>query len=187
MHGYHHPNLLRAVYIDAHHYRPDFLTHLVSFALNLRNAGLSDQGLLLYLSEFIAGSLMNDSSHSTIYDEDKVFKMAIEWGRGGGGDAATVFSFHPLAESFQQAPYRVRPFGSASYEPFTVPRVPNHYYLPWIVHSLWTDPDLRQHPFFSAELMNLQELYARWTPTTKILKDLKWKLEPISLFQQSKL
>ncbi|KAJ1944359.1 hypothetical protein FBU59_002620, partial [Linderina macrospora] len=55
--GVSHPNVYRAVYIDAPHYLDDFLTNLIVFGLRLRNMGLYDHDLLIHLSEVVAGSL----------------------------------------------------------------------------------------------------------------------------------
>lgn len=49
------------------------LTHLVGFALKLRNLGISDHGLIRELSSSLAGSLYSGEGHSRIYDEDSVY------------------------------------------------------------------------------------------------------------------
>ncbi|KAJ1887579.1 hypothetical protein LPJ66_009038, partial [Kickxella alabastrina] len=49
--GVSHPNVYRAVYIDAPHYLDDFLTNLIVFALRLRNMDIYDHDLLIHLSE----------------------------------------------------------------------------------------------------------------------------------------
>lgn len=46
----------------------DFLSNLLVLLLRIRNAGLSDGGLLAHLSEATAGSL-NGVGHSTAYEE----------------------------------------------------------------------------------------------------------------------
>jgi hypothetical protein len=50
MHAFNHSSIFRAIYIHGADYEPDFLSHLVVFALRLRNAGISDRGLL-FLNE----------------------------------------------------------------------------------------------------------------------------------------
>ena len=74
MHGFYHSNIHRALYIDSHNDSDDFIIKLVTFLVGLRNRGLSDHGLLLYLSEPLSGSLYNGVEHSTIYDEIDVYK-----------------------------------------------------------------------------------------------------------------
>lgn len=175
MHGFYHPNILRAVFVQNSHYENDFLTRLVTFALDLRNSGLSDQGLLLYLSEFIAGSLINDTSHSAIYEDNQVFMLAIDWNL-----TSFEMNCHPLLSMTSKIHENIHDMESKSiYMPFSVPPKPNHYYLPWILHSLFTDPDIRSYPYFRNQLEQLHTLYMNWSPDTKVLKELKWKLDPL--------
>lgn len=50
------------------------LSHLVGFALRLRNLGLSDHGVIRELSTPLAGSLYAGEGHSRIYDDDAVYR-----------------------------------------------------------------------------------------------------------------
>jgi hypothetical protein len=68
----HHPSIMRAVYIDGATYQDDFLTNLISFSLRLRNSGVDDHGVLVHLSEVVAGSIYGEG-HSTIYEEREVY------------------------------------------------------------------------------------------------------------------
>ena len=68
----HHPSIVRAVYIDGATYQDDFFTNLISFSLRLRNSGLDDHGVLVHLSEVVAGSIYGEG-HSTIYEEREVY------------------------------------------------------------------------------------------------------------------
>lgn len=80
-----HPLILRALYIDRDAYQyvhnrsftisadvsassSDFLSKLFVLLLRIRNAGVSDSGLLMHLSEVTAGSL-SGIGHSTPYEE----------------------------------------------------------------------------------------------------------------------
>jgi hypothetical protein len=88
-----HPLILRALYIDGDAYQcvsdmslvlrkfahaviffssSDFLSNLLVLLLRIRNAGLSDGGLLAHLSESTAGSL-NGVGHSTAYEETATY------------------------------------------------------------------------------------------------------------------
>lgn len=90
-----HPLILRALYIDGDAYQcvlnfifserhsltvgfhftnssSDFLSNLLVLLLRIRNAGLSDGGLLAHLSEATAGSL-NGVGHSTAYEDVATF------------------------------------------------------------------------------------------------------------------
>ncbi|EON99100.1 hypothetical protein UCRPA7_5321 [Phaeoacremonium minimum UCRPA7] len=59
-----HPYIYRAVFIDGRIHAPDFIAHLVGFALKLRNLGISDHGLIRELSISLAGSLYGGEGHS---------------------------------------------------------------------------------------------------------------------------
>ena len=50
------------------------LTHLVGFALKLRNLGVTDHGLIRELSNPLAGSLVGGEGHSRIYEDDAVYE-----------------------------------------------------------------------------------------------------------------
>jgi hypothetical protein len=50
------------------------LSHLVGFALKLRNLGVSDHGLIRELSAPLAGSLYTGEGHSRLYDDDNVYE-----------------------------------------------------------------------------------------------------------------
>jgi hypothetical protein len=68
-----HPYIYRAVFVDGRVHAPDFLSHLVGFAMKLRNLGASDHGLIRELSSPLAGSLYG-GGHSRIYDEGAVYE-----------------------------------------------------------------------------------------------------------------
>ncbi len=68
---------MRAIYIDGPLYQPnDFLTNLLVFAIRLRNAGILDHGLIVQLSEVVAGSMYGEG-HSALYTEVDVY-MYVE-------------------------------------------------------------------------------------------------------------
>ena len=50
------------------------LTHLVGFALKVRNLGVSDHGLVRELSNPLAGSLVGGEGHSRIYEDPSVYE-----------------------------------------------------------------------------------------------------------------
>jgi hypothetical protein len=80
LHRYTHPLVFRAVHISAADYSPDFLTSLVTFAVRLRNRGIWDHGLLVHLSEVVAGSLISGTQgHSSVYEEADVYSIAVQW------------------------------------------------------------------------------------------------------------
>ncbi|KAL1296580.1 hypothetical protein AAFC00_000077 [Neodothiora populina] len=74
-----HPYVYRCVFVDGRVHAPDFITHLVAFALKLRNLGISDHGLIRELSLPLAGSLYGGQGHSTVYDDPAVYDLALEF------------------------------------------------------------------------------------------------------------
>jgi hypothetical protein len=76
----HHPNILRLLHIDGWAYdQADsiFVTHLIRFCLQLRNAGVDDGGLIAHLSESVAHGLTG-VGHSTAYAEDASYACASD-------------------------------------------------------------------------------------------------------------
>ena len=69
-----HPYIYRAVFVDGRVHAPDFLSHLVGFAMKLRNLGVSDHGLIRELSSPLAGSLYGGEGHSRIYNDGTVYE-----------------------------------------------------------------------------------------------------------------
>lgn len=58
--------------------RYDSLSHLVGFALKLRNLGVPDHGLIKELSSPLAGSLYTGEGHSRLYDDESVYQYALQ-------------------------------------------------------------------------------------------------------------
>ncbi|KAJ1676882.1 hypothetical protein EV182_007322 [Spiromyces aspiralis] len=206
-HGISHPNLYRAVYIDGPHYRDDFLTNLIIFALRLRNGGVDDKGLLVHLSNVIVGTLWGSTSggHSTIYEEKAVYKLALRWLFystivskpiiiSSSLNSPSVIA--PIIKTAQSLLFRVSPDLSAlrpcgedgaaeslhiQYRPLNGSDKLNPFYLPWILHSLWCDSSIKGNPVWRRDIEKLIQLYDEWEPTTKAGKDLKYQLEAIRL------
>ncbi|RKP13167.1 hypothetical protein BJ684DRAFT_22862 [Piptocephalis cylindrospora] len=160
MFGFSHPSLLRAVYVDGHDYRPDFLTHLITFLLRVRNHGIPDHGLAVHLSEVLAGSLYSGTQgHSTIYEDLGPYTLAIRWVL-----ESPWVSPHPIAPELQA---------------FGVSGQLNPYYLPWILRGILEDPRLRKNSSLVREVEGLKDLFDGWEPTSRAMRDLKFRLEPI--------
>jgi hypothetical protein len=162
--GLSHPNLYRALYIDRADYQPDFLSHLVVFALKLRNYGLSDHGLVLYLSETLQGNIygFGTQGHSAIYEEDATYSVGLTWllGRSLFWETAskgTVLTHPPL-----QAITKTNP-----------------YFLPWIMARLLADTEISTRQDLKEDLDKVVSLFLSWIPTQSHLKDLKYRLEPL--------
>jgi hypothetical protein len=149
-----HPHIYRAVFVDGRIHAPNFLVHLVGFALKLRNLGVQDHGLIRELSGPLAGSLYTGEGHSRIYEDDPVYDLAVE--------------FALETNSIQNTPLSQRPNPTSSSNP---------YILPWAVRGIL------EEEFVKSDLHNeaneLLKKFDEWKPTTKVLKDVKFRLEGI--------
>ncbi|KAH6636373.1 hypothetical protein F5144DRAFT_628429 [Chaetomium tenue] len=173
----HHPYIYRAVFIDGRIHAPDFIAHLVGFALKLRNLGVSDHGLIRELSTPLAGSLYSGEGHSRLYDDERVYDLAVthalettdivgpcevvhhrrgggsgDGGGGSGGDGGGGGGSAGLSN-------------------------PNPYHLPWIMRGVLEEDFVKTE--LSAETAELVRQFDDWKPVTKALKDVKYRLEAV--------
>lgn len=63
MHSYWHPLIFRSMFIESDNYRDDFLTRLITLMIDLRNRNISDQDLLIYISDYLAGSVYSGQGY----------------------------------------------------------------------------------------------------------------------------
>ncbi|KAF9928350.1 hypothetical protein FBU30_002431 [Linnemannia zychae] len=157
----HHPSIIRAVYIDGATYQNDFLTNLISFSLRLRNSGVDDHGILVHLSEVVAGSIYSEG-HSTIYEEREVYLLAIR--------------------SLLEPPKSLTPELARSepiLHPFRAKQTLNPFYLPWGMRGVMDEIKARGDEVLNEEMDRLKKLYDEWNPTTKGMKEIKFRLEPV--------
>ncbi|KAH8672620.1 hypothetical protein BGZ60DRAFT_405227 [Tricladium varicosporioides] len=150
-----HPYIYRAVFVDGRIHAPDFLSHLVGFALKLRNLGVSDHGLIRELSAPLAGSLYTGEGHSRLYDDGKVYDLAVEFAL-----ETTTMSDIPLDLKKYEIPNNVNP-----------------YVLPWIMRGLLEEDFVKTE--LSSETTDLLKQFDDWKPSTKVLKDVKYRLEAV--------
>ncbi|OIW33782.1 hypothetical protein CONLIGDRAFT_652236 [Coniochaeta ligniaria NRRL 30616] len=152
----HHPYIYRSVFIDGRIHAPDFIAHLVGFALKLRNLGVTDHGLIRELSQPLAGSLYSGEGHSRLYDDEQVYDLAVS---------------HALETTdLTNAP----PCEIHKYEGLTQP---NPYHLPWIMRGLLEEDFVKTE--LNSETAELLRQFDDWKPTTKALKDVKYRLEVV--------
>lgn len=150
-----HPNIYRAVFVDGRVHAPDFLTHLVGFALKLRNLGVADHGLIRELSSPLAGSLYSGEGHSRIYEDEAVYTLAIE---------------HALqTSSLGSVPMQVHDDGAGLSQ--------NPYILPFAMRGLLEEDFVRTELY--GEITELIRQFDDWKPSTKVLKDVKFRLEGV--------
>ncbi|KAG0305820.1 hypothetical protein BGZ98_003536, partial [Dissophora globulifera] len=157
----HHPSIVRAVYIDAASYQNDFLINLIAFSLRLRNAGVDDHGILVHLSEVIAGSLYSEG-HSTIYEEREVYMLSIR--------------------SLLEPPAKLTAEMARSepiLNPFRAKQRLNPFFLPWAMRGIADEIMSRGDQILIKELERLKRLYNEWNPVTKGMKEIKFRLEPL--------
>ncbi|KAJ1722540.1 hypothetical protein LPJ53_003037 [Coemansia erecta] len=184
--GVSHPNVYRAVYIDAPHYHDDFLTSLIVFALRLRNMDIYDHDLLMHLSEVVAGSLWGHSGHSTVYGEPAVYKLSIKWllySTASTSVSTSASTSVPTAPAGYQANAQQASVSGSqihmSYRPFNAGEKLNPFFIPWIMRTLWDEPEIRQNDSLRIELRRLAKQFDKWMPETKAGKELKYRLEPV--------
>jgi hypothetical protein len=201
-----HPYVNRGLFIDGRVHAPNFLTHLLIFALKLRNRGLSDHGLIRELSAPLAGSLVGGEGHSRVYDDPAVYRLAIDFALES--TAAVPSSYHAASE----APGRPKAFDRRSsttsyptstaaansmrrgtmsesqtlpgigaiiapYEPPPNASNANPFYLPWAVRGMLEEELVKRE--MMDEVRQLVAEFDEWKPTSKVLKDVKWRLEAV--------
>ncbi|KAG6004488.1 hypothetical protein E4U21_001060 [Claviceps maximensis] len=151
-----HPYIYRAVFIDGRIHAPDFIAHLVGFALKLRNLGVTDHGLVRELSIALAGSLYSGEGHSRLYYDPAVYDLAI---------------CHALETTSTPSPV---PCEVAPREGIFST---NPYVLPWIMRGMLEEDFVKTE--LSSETEELLRQFDDWKPSNKALKDVKYRLEAV--------
>ena len=150
-----HPYIYRAAFVDGRVHAPDFLTHLVGFALKLRNLGISDHGLIRELSTPLAGSLYGGEGHSRIYEDEAVYYLAVE---------------HALETTYiGNVPLQVHRENQSTAQ--------NPYILPFAMRGLLEEDYVRTELY--GEITELIKQFDEWKPSSKVLKDVKFRLEGV--------
>ncbi|GKZ20074.1 hypothetical protein AbraIFM66951_008205 [Aspergillus brasiliensis] len=149
-----HPYIYRAAFVDGRVHAPSFLSHLVGFVLKLRNLGVPDHGLIRELSSPLAGSLYSGEGHSRLYDDPAVYRLAIEFAL----ETSTIHSASLHIKRTQPAPA-------------------NPYILPFAMRGILEEEYVRRELY--DETMELLRQFDDWKPTSKVLKDVKFRLEGI--------
>lgn len=169
--GFEHPNIWRSVHINADHYRPDFLTKLVEIGLKIKNTlpGLGEPEthmILSEVSEYISGSIYQHTTHSSAYRKLDSYRTAIEWMK--------------LGPRTRNVP--IKPVDHVRHRPLQ--STVNPYYLPWLFRGWLKSPENLNNPLIGQEIAELQVMYENWKPESKVLKEFKFKLEPMSLLSK---
>ncbi|KAL5347687.1 hypothetical protein ACLOAV_007096 [Pseudogymnoascus australis] len=151
-----HPYIYRSVFVDGRIHAPDFITNLVGFALKLRNLGVSDHQLIKALSAPLAGSLYSGEGHSRLYDEEAIYDLGVQF-------ALETTSVNQNVDLKVQ-----RSAANSNSNPFQ---------LPWSMRGLLEEDVVKTELDQEAKELLLQ--FEEWKPTTKVLKDVKYRLEVI--------
>ncbi|KAH3670720.1 hypothetical protein OGAPHI_001235 [Ogataea philodendri] len=154
-----HPNIYKAVYIDGNSNTPDFVTRILKLSCLLQNLGHRDHGVVAEMSYALAGPLTG-GGHSRIYDSPDVYKLALDFAlctSDTGYCASQPVQFHQVD---------VSKVGS---NPFT---------LPWCTRGLFFDVKKRL-PHGTDEIDMVFKEFDDWDPESKVLKDVKYRLNGI--------
>ena len=203
-----HPYINRAVFVDGQLHAPNFLTHLVVFAVKLRNLGVSDHGLLRQLSGPLAGSIVGGEGHSRIYDEPDVYRLATDFALRSTEITPSTLQLQPstptstkqnrlststlptapaladhlrrssLTASLSPPPLeRGVPPIVAEYEPPPTSANANPFVLPWAVRGMLEEEMVKRE--MKGEVEELVSEFEAWKPTSKVLRDVRWRLEGV--------
>ena len=127
----------------------------MGFALKLRNLGISDHGVIRELSSPLAGSLYGGEGHSRIYEDEAGNYLAVQYALETTSLGETSPQFH-----------RERPTTST-----------NPYILPFAVRGVLEEDYVRTELY--GEITELIKRFDEWRPSTKALKDVKFRLEGV--------
>lgn len=148
------------------------LASLVGFVLKLRNLGVPDHGLIRELSSPLAGSLYSGEGHSRIYEEDEVYEYVAKVFI----NRIVVANMASLAVQFSLETTSL-PVQPVIQRPVTPSANMNPYILPFAMRGLLEEEYVRTDLY--KETQELLKQFDNWKPSTKALKDVKFRLEGI--------
>jgi hypothetical protein len=164
------------------------LTHLVGFALKLRNLGLPDHGLVRELSPALAGSLYAGEGHSRVYEDPRIYDLAVQ-------HALETTSLPTLSKEQQKRPGTSGSLMTGINIPIPGAKVDNgdkyalkvkdyegttaanNPYLPWAMRGLLEEEFVKRE--LGQEVEDLLSMFDDWKPVSKGLKDVKFRLEAV--------
>lgn len=188
-----HPNIYRACYIDHSSKTPAFIQKLVSLCCQLQNLGYFDNNVIKEISTVLAGPLTG-GGHSKIYNDGKVYDLGIKFALCT--DDIVVPPSTLLTQSENTAISARSPISNQIYvKEYNIGKIgTNPYLLPWCLRGLifnieknWPVSDgaitvghaLEVRKSGVEEIDDLYDLFDRWKPDSKVLKDLKFRLNGI--------
>lgn len=146
----------------------------MGFALKLRNLGIPDHGLIRELSSPLAGSLYTGDGHSRLYDDEAVYRYAnphnllLDCRSAAKRPHRLAIEFALETSSIPTASINIRR---------AHPTPVNPYILPFAMRGLLEEEYVRRELY--DETMELLRQFDNWKPTSKVLKDVKFRLEGI--------
>ncbi|KAG7665762.1 uncharacterized protein J8A68_000782 [[Candida] subhashii] len=181
-----HPNIYRACYIDYSSNTPPFVQKLVSLCCQLLNMGYFDNNVLKELSISLAGPLTG-GGHSKIYNDGKVYDLGVKF---------VLDTDDIIIPSKGIEEELILPQTNQLYiKEFNVGKLgTNPYILPWCLRGLlfnieknWPkrnikcEYDQKCHKNGYEEINELYEIFNQWKPETKLLKELKFRLNGLRI------
>ncbi|KAF2161406.1 hypothetical protein M409DRAFT_69764 [Zasmidium cellare ATCC 36951] len=209
-----HPYVNRIVFIDGRLHTSNFLSHLIVFAVKLRNLCVSDHGLLREISAPVAGSLVGGEGHSRVYDDPAVYQTAVEFALESteispalyipptnadekrksmeaatqrraslGGFPTNMNAANHMRRgslsSLSLAPPGIGPSIAAYEAPGAMGVDKNPFVLPWAVRGMLEEDIVRRDAKMQEEVKELVKEFESWRPNSKVLKDVRWRLEGV--------
>jgi len=177
------------VFVDGRIHTPDFLAHLVGFALKLRNLGLPDHGLVRELSPALAGTIYGGEGHSRVYEDPHVYTLALQHAlettslatpaSQARANASAAASFAGINIPVPGAKYDGRDVYKLHVKEYKVAGggEQNPYFLPWAMRGLLEEEFVKRE--LGREVEELLDLFEKWKPEKKQLKDVKFRLEGV--------
>lgn len=195
-----HPNIYRACYIDYSSKTPAFIRKLVSICCKLQNLGYFDNNVIKELSAVLAGPLTG-SGHSKIYNDGKVYDLGIKFALDTDdlvipctAEASIGNADAPGTEGAYDELVQVPVTNQVYLKEYNIGKIgTNPFILPWCLRGLVFNVE-KNWPAYHSEIMvregsmhmsgieeinSLYELFDRWKPDLKVLKDLKFRLNGI--------
>ncbi|KAK4505508.1 hypothetical protein PRZ48_003471 [Zasmidium cellare] len=209
-----HPYVNRLVFIDGRLHTSNFISHLIVFAVKLRNLCVSDHGLLREISAPVAGSLVGGEGHSRVYDDPAVYQTAVEFALEStdvspalyipptnadekrksmeaatqrraslGGFPTNMNAANHMRRgslsSLALAPPGIAPTIAAYEAPGAIGVDKNPFVLPWAVRGMLEEEIVRRDTKMQEEVKELVKEFESWRPNSKVLKDVRWRLEGV--------
>lgn len=156
-----HPNFFRGVYIDHSTNTPDFVARIIKLSCMLYNLGSTDHDVIKEISTALAGPITG-GGHSKIYNDLQVYKLALDF------TLKTESSTISVNQPVRVKPFDIKKLGTGA----------NPFNLPWCARGLFFEVNKRV-PNGKQEIESVFKEFDDWSPDSKALKDIKYRLNGI--------